>query len=122
MAASATKTDAGPAIVYIADCDETPENDVRGGPCTLMHVNVDNSLNDALTYLKLYNALAPSVGTTVPEEIIQVDNEEDLSYSLNGGAGLAFETGLSIACVTAGGTAGATGPGAAVLVTVETLE
>lgn len=121
MAVSVTKTDAGPAIVHIAVCDETAENDVRGGPCTLTHVNVNNSGNAAeIEYLKFYDHLAPTVGTTVPIEIIQIDAGEDLSYTLNGGAGLAFATGLSVAAVTGAGTAGATGPGSAMLVTLET--
>ena len=120
MAVTVTKTDAGVAIVHIADCDETADNDVRGGPCTLLSVKVDNSANAALSYLKLYDDLAPNVGTTVPEEIIQIDASEDLSYSINGGKGLVFDTGLSIAAVTAGGTGGTTGPTSAMLVTLET--
>jgi len=119
MAVSVTKTDAGGAIVHDADADSTGENDVRGGPTTLLGVKVVNP-DATIYYLKLYDHLAPNIGTTDPVEVIQIDASEDVAYSVNGGAGLPFTVGLSFAVVAEGGTAGTTDPTNPVLVTLET--
>lgn len=111
------------AIVYDADADEVPENDVRGGPCTVYGAYIDNSVTDASPmFLKLYDDIAPTVGTTDPDEVIPVEgngtgdaktlNDGDALILLNGSMGVPFTVGLSFAVTDAGGTAGAGGPGA----------
>jgi hypothetical protein len=72
-------------------------------------VSVDNSANaSAASFLKLWNAAAPTVGTTVPDMIIRVPGGATTLLAIP--EGVSFGTGLSFACVTAGGTGGVTGP------------
>jgi hypothetical protein len=110
------------AVVYDADADEVAENDVRGGPCTVYGVAIDNSQADAAPmFLKLYDNIAPTVGTTDPDEVIPVEgngagdtetvNDGDAFILLNGSTGIPFTIGLSFAVTDAGGTAGAGAPG-----------
>ena len=83
---------------------------VGSGAETLYSVEVDNRNNTAVTYLKLYDDAAPSVGTDAPEVILRVPASTRMVHHLNGGVGLVFGTALSMVCVTGGGTAGATAP------------
>ena len=98
------------AQVHInTDVDET-EDDIDGGAGTLWAVLVDNTANAAVTYVKLYNAAsgAVTVGTTAPDFIFAIP--ASVSRTLVFPEGLAYSAALSIAAVTAGGTAGTTGP------------
>jgi len=112
----------GLVIVKDADADEVVEKDVLAGPCTLKHVHVTNG-NAGVVYLKFYDDIAPVVGTTAPEEVLQCVGSGTeggvTDFLINGGKGLRFENGLSYACVTAGGTAGVTGPTSTVSVVVQ---
>lgn len=101
-------------IINDADIDETVEKNVNDGAATLYAVVVDNSANAAITYVKLYNVASPTVGTTVPDVILQVPVSVSRTYFFK--QGLVFSTALSFAAVTAGGTAGTTGPTSAVIV------
>jgi hypothetical protein len=86
------------------------------------YVVVDNSLNGAASYVKLYNLASGSVvvGTTAPDEIIYVPANARITqvYSTSAAPGKTFGTALSAACVTTGGTAGVTSPSSSVVVTV----
>lgn len=113
----------GRTVIYDADADNTAENDVRAGPCTLYGVSVKNP-NAAVAYLKFYDSAAPTVGTTAPDEIVMLEGSGGLNggymhWQVNGTSGLSFTTGLSFACVTGAGTAGTTSPTSNVLVTLE---
>jgi hypothetical protein len=97
----------GAALVVDTDAAATAVN-VKAGSTVLYEIELDNSANAAASYLKLYNATAPTIGTTVPDFIVFAPAATRISLVLP--AGLTFGTGLSYACVTAGGTAGTTPP------------
>lgn len=109
----------GANIVKDADSDATSENDVRSGATTVFIVDVDNTANAAATYTKLYDSASPTVGTTAPDYIVKTPASVRRSFVL-GLEGCAFATGLSFASVTAGGTAGTTGPTSDVIVRILT--
>lgn len=94
-------------LVKQTQAGATPDTNVLGAAGTIYLIDIDNSLNAAASYLKLYDALSVTVGTTVPDVVIRVAAGVRRSMSIP--EGLAFAV-LSMACVTAGGTAGATGP------------
>lgn len=89
--------------------DET-EDDIKGSAGTLYAIEIDNSLNAAVSYVKLWDAASGSVtvGTTAPDWIFRV--AASVSRTVMFPQGVAFATALSIAAVTAAGTAGVTGP------------
>lgn len=109
----------GANIVLDTDSDATGENDVRSGATTIFIVDVDNTLVGAVTYTKLYNALAPTIGTTAPDVILRTPASVRRVFVL-GLEGVNFPTGLSFASVTAAGTAGTTSPTADVTVRILT--
>lgn len=111
MAVTTTPISSGIAsnIVKDTDSDGTAENDVRSGAATLYLVYVDNSANAAASFTKLYDAAAPTVGTTAPDYIFKTPASVRRTYWLDP-AGVAFATAISFATVTAGGTAGTTNP------------
>lgn len=92
------------------DADATVEANVNNGAATLYLVQVDNSANTAqAVYLKLWNALAPAIGTAV-DMAIPVGAGATLRLAIP--SGLSFSTGLSVACVatSANKTAGTGSP------------
>ena len=90
---------------------------IKGSAGTLFLVYVDNSLNAAVSFVKLYDtAGAVTVGTTAPDWIYRVPAGIKLPIALAGG--VAFAAGLQVATVTTGGTAGAISPASAVTVVV----
>src|SRR3990172_12931025 len=88
---------------------------VQASSTTIYEIEIDNTANAAEdNYVKFYNtAGAVTVGTTVPDMVIEV--RQGVSRSLVIPSGLSYETGLVVACVTAGGTVGTTNPGSAVI-------
>jgi len=115
-------TQAGPVaakLVLDTDADEQAKNNVTNTTGDIYLIDVDNTSNGAqAVYLKLYDALVCSPGTTEPDMIIPITagNREVLSFV----EGKAFSTGISYCCVTAGGTSGTTGPTNAVTVRIVT--
>lgn len=101
-------------LIRDTDVDETAENDVNAGAGTLYGIKINNSLNSAASFVKLYNNAAPTVGTTAPDMVIKVKAGKTRSLLIP--QGISFPTGISYACVTAGGTGGVTGPTSAVTV------
>ena len=106
-------TISGAQLHVNTDADET-EDDIDSGAGTLYAVEVDNTLNAAVTYVKLYNAAsgAVTVGTTAPDFIFLVPASVSRAFIFP--QGIAYDTALSIAAVTTAGTAGVTGPTSAV--------
>lgn len=74
----------------------------------LYSLELDNTLNAAASYFKLYNTGSVTVGTTVPDMVIMVPASS--SRTLQIPSGIAFSTALSYCGTTAGGTAGSTAP------------
>lgn len=101
-------------LVVDADADGTAENDMTGTTGSIFLVDVDNTANAAASFVKLYDAAAPTVGTTAPDWIFKIPASVRRVFACT--EGVAFATALSMACVTAGGTAGATGPTSSVIV------
>lgn len=95
-------------LVVDSDCDSTAENDVFVGAVTIRLVDVDNSNNAAVTYVKLWNALSPTVGTTAPDMILMCPASVRRVFAFPDG--ISFGTGLSFAGLTTAGTAGTTSP------------
>ena len=85
----------------------TPDNNVLGAAGSIYQIDVDNAANAAASYLKLYDAAAPTVGTTAPDAVLRVPAGQRRQWVIP--EGWAF-TILSFACVTAGGTTGVTAP------------
>ncbi len=99
----------GLSVVRDTDADATSEANLNSGAATLYLVSADNSANaSAKSFLKLWDATAPTVGTTAPDMIIPIPGGATVTLAIP--EGVAFTTGLSMACVTAGGTGGITGP------------
>lgn len=89
------------------DIDET-ELELTAASTIIYAIEVDNTANSAISYLKLWNTNTVTVGTTVPDMILEVPASGSLSVYFP--EGLTFPTAVSIACVTSKLVAGATGP------------
>ncbi len=97
------------SVIREIDSDATPQEDVNSGAATLYLISIDNTANAAQkNYLKLYNSLTATVGTTAPDIIIPVPGGSTVTVAMP--EGVSFATGLSFATVTTAGTAGATNP------------
>lgn len=85
---------------------------------TLFAIHVDNSLNAAASYVKLYDSAGVvTVGTTVPDFVIKVPGLF-VGNVLIATTGIAFAAGLQLGTVTTGGTAGVAAPAAACKVAI----
>ena len=90
---------------------------VKSSSATVYVLDLDNSANGAASYVKFYNtAGAVVVGTTIPDEVILLPASTIVKLAYVGGK--IFGTGLQVATVTAGGTAGNTSPSSAVVVQI----
>lgn len=89
---------------------------VKASSAVIYQIEVDNTANAAASYLKIYNTGTVTVGTTVPDLVLMVPASVSRAVAIP--LGLTFGTAVSVACTTAGGTAGATGPTSDVLVRI----
>lgn len=87
---------------------------IKATSATLYELELDNTANAAASYVKFYNTGTVTVGTTVPDAILMVPASTKITLVFPGGT--VFGTALSVATVTTGGTAGATGPVTAITV------
>ena len=87
----------------------TADNAVVSGTHYLSSLILDNSLNAAQSFLKLYDAAAPTVGTTAPDLVFRVEASQKIQVTFHKNKPK-FTTALSLCCVTAGGTGGVTSP------------
>jgi hypothetical protein len=72
-------------------------------------VVIDNSLNSATSYLRLWDQVGvPSIGTEDPHVILKADASTKVQYNFD--VGVYFATAIKAAVVTTAGTAGATAP------------
>ncbi|MDD5707169.1 MAG: hypothetical protein PHR35_14695 [Kiritimatiellae bacterium] len=100
-------------LIVQTSATATPDNNMLGMAGTVYMIEVDNTANAASSYLKFYDNGAPTVGTTVPDFVVRVKAGQRRPMVIP--EGLDF-TILSMACVTTGGTAGATSPASPVVV------
>jgi hypothetical protein len=89
------------------DAGATAISNVFSGAATLRTIEIDNG-GGAAVYLKLYDATGPTIGTTAPDLILLCPASSKRTYII--ADGVAFGTGVSMACVKAGGTAGTGSP------------
>lgn len=92
-------------IAYESDLDENGSLDIYGGgPVQIYGIKITNTGGSAAkTFVKLYDALAPTIGTTAPERVIHVPANATISRMFNAEAssqGIAFSTGLSMAATS----------------------
>lgn len=97
------------SLYTIVDSDASAEA-VSASGITVYCVEIDNTGNSVATYTKLYNSASPTVGTTAPTAVLKAPALTKTNYPLAAGYGFPFGTALAVASVTAGGTAGSTGP------------
>ena len=97
----------------------TADNAIVSGTVYLGSLILDNSNNAAISYLKLYDAAAPTVGTDAPKFVFAADASQKLQVLFHKNKPK-FSTALSLCCVTAGGTAGTTSPTSSVSVGIQT--
>lgn len=104
----------GSKLIVETSAGATPNNNVTGAAGTLYTVDIDNTGNPAdPAYVKVYDDVAPVVGTTPPDLILEVPPNNLGSFVMP--RGWAFSA-LSFACVTSPGTAGNTAPANPVIV------
>lgn len=98
----------GSKLIKQTTATATPDNNVTGAAGSLYQLDVDNSANsDNPAYLKIYDAAAPTVGTTPPDFIFKVPANQRRNLVIPDGWDF---LALSFACVISGGTAGTTSP------------
>ena len=85
---------------------------------TVVHIiTIDNSLNGAQSFLKIWNSAGVvTIGTTVPDEIIMIPASAIITIAIVGGK--TYATGLQVACTTTAVLAGVTSPTSAVTLRV----
>ena len=95
-------------------------------------VEVDNTQNTEDSFFKMWDLASVNLGTDLPDWVFRVDGGKRMFFPMTGGdedtdstsAGVKFDTastgGVSIACVTTGGTGGTTAPANKVTATVIT--
>jgi hypothetical protein len=91
---------------------------VKASSAVIYAIDVDNTANSAISYVKLWNTAAASVtiGTTAPVLILPIPASTRTPVVIP--AGIAFDTAVAVATVTAAGTAGTTGPTSDVIVRI----
>lgn len=96
----------------------TTVDQIKSTGANIFDVVIDNTANGAITYVKLFFALAVNVvlGTTAPDWVIPVPANKKITVALPDGP--AYPTALSMAAVTTGGTSGTTAPTSSTIVTV----
>jgi len=97
----------GTSLIIQDNATNVADNNITGAPATLYMIDIDNTVA-AASYVKLYNAVAPTVGTTDPDWIIMIPGLTRRAVAIP--EGVLFSVGLSMACVTAGGTSGVLPP------------
>lgn len=98
------------AVQFVQTVSANAADTVKGSGATIYTLQVDNTVGGAAAaYVKLYHtAGAVVVGTTAPDQIFLAPAAVVSTWVMAGG--IAAATGLQIATVTTGGTAGTTSP------------
>ena len=80
----------------------------KASSAVLYELELDNTLNAAASFFKIFNTASVTLGTTVPDWVIMIP--ASVSRTMVIPSGLTFGTALTYAATTAGGTAGSTAP------------
>ena len=108
----------GTKLIVQDEATEVSDNDVTGAAGSMYQLDVNNEANsDNPAFLKIYDNVAPDVGTDAPDFILRVPVNQRRGLVLPDGWDF---TNLSFACVTTGGTAGTTAPTNPVVVKIVT--
>ena len=107
-----------PSLIRQSSATATADTDVLSGTTGRVYAiyleNVTGS--PANEYFKMYDAKAPTVGTTDPIAVFRV--RASVNQIITSKTGIKISTALSTACVTTGGTAGTSNPSTTVKSTV----
>ena len=95
------------------DTEATARNNATGSSGTLYSVEVIG-IGGADVYLKIYDSISTTTGTTVPYLILFC--RQNTRYTCHIPSGLTFSSGISFACTTEAGVAGTSSPGSSVIV------
>lgn len=80
----------------------------KASSAVLYELELDNTLNAAASFFKIFNTASVTLGTTVPDWVIMVP--ASVSRTMVIPSGVTFGTALTYAATTAGGTSGSTVP------------
>jgi hypothetical protein len=80
------------------DLKHTVRKDVMGGPCTVYSMELHNDATGGVRYVKLFDAVNPTMGTTIPDFVFEVAN--NFRSIMTFPAGITFVNGLSFAATT----------------------
>ena len=105
-------------IIKITSLSTTPADHVTGTNGAWTSIAIDNSANGHITYLRVWDNVDPTNGTTDPDWIISVAASSSSTVVIPGGA--AFSNGISFSAQRDAGTAGTTAPAGAVNVDIVT--
>lgn len=103
-------------LVQQTSATATADVNVTGASGEWLMFDIDNTANAAVTYVKVYDDAAPSVGTTEPHWIFRAPASTRVVYAVS--AAVAFANALSFCAVTTPGRSGTTSPSSAVVVRV----
>lgn len=107
MAASITSlaNTLGGKVLSDSAVTNTPVDNPISGGGTIYHLEFDNTMNSAVTYLKIYEATSVTLGTTQPSVIIKAAASTKEYMAIP--TGLVLATGASyVATTTASNSAG----------------
>ena len=107
----------GATLFRDTDCAATAVS-VKGSSGVIYQLEIDNTGNGAVSYLKIWNTASGSVtvGTTAPDWVFMAPASTKFSIVIPDGVTLG--TAITVACVTTAGTAGTTGPTSDVTVSI----
>lgn len=109
-------------VAIESDAEKTGTSNIFAGPCTVPLIVVDNTANAAeAEYLKVYDHVAPTYGTTEPNWVFPIAAGAVVTIPLRLPVGTVFSNGISIACAQEGGKTTDTDPTAAVKVHIFAL-
>ena len=91
-------------MVLQTDATATPDNNILGTGASLFMVDIYNTSPGMVAYLKLWDSTAVTVGTTNPAMVLMMPANTRRQVAIP--EGVDFASGLSMACVTTGGTPG----------------
>lgn len=107
----------GAKLVQQTVANATANNNVTGAPGVLYMVDIDNTSNPAVVYLKLFDATAPTIGGEAPSAADWVFKVPASARRVIGiPEGFSFAVGLSFAVVTQPNESALTSPGNPVIV------
>lgn len=90
---------------------------LASGAGTIYAVEIDNTLNTATSYFKVYDTTgAVTVGSTGPYMILMCPGSSKIQYTFD--SGVTISTGVTVVVVTTNGTTGATTPAGTVIVRI----